>query len=102
MRIMLRDARLHKSPNAGWPEAAMAGALGVALAGPRQYGERRVDDPFLNPGGRVAKKGDIARALRLLVAACGLQFAILAGLALFFGCSHFLIANRYPLGWKML
>lgn len=86
LKIMMRDARVHKSPNAGWPEAAMAGALGVALAGPRQYGDRRVDDPFLNPEGRVAADaGDIARALRLLVAACGLQFALLAGLALSFG-----------------
>ena len=39
--IMLRDARKHRSPNAGWPEAAMAGALGLALAGPRHYAEGR-------------------------------------------------------------
>jgi adenosylcobinamide-phosphate synthase len=82
LRIMKRDAQLHKSPNAGWPEAAMAGALGVALAGPRIYGARRVDDPFLHAEGRVADMLDIARALRLLVGACGLQFLIVAGLAL--------------------
>jgi adenosylcobinamide-phosphate synthase len=82
LRIMKRDAQLHKSPNAGWPEAAMAGALGVALAGPRIYGARRVDDPFLHAEGRVADILDIARALRLLVGACGLQFLIVAGLAL--------------------
>lgn len=47
-----RDARLHRSPNAGWPEAAMARALGVALAGPRSYGGVRQDYPFVNNTGR--------------------------------------------------
>ncbi|MCX5578662.1 adenosylcobinamide-phosphate synthase CbiB [Kaistia terrae] len=64
---MLDDARKHRSPNAGWPEAAMAGALGIALAGPRRYGERVVEDPFLNDGGRhEAGPGDIGRALKIL------------------------------------
>jgi adenosylcobinamide-phosphate synthase len=81
--VMWRDARLHKSPNAGWPEAAMAGALGLALAGPRRYGARLVDDPFLNAQGRAdATPDDIARALKVMVGACALQFALLAGLAL--------------------
>ena len=52
LRIMVRDAPRHRSPNAGWPESAMAAALGLALAGPRRYGPRLVDDPFLNPQGR--------------------------------------------------
>ncbi|MGB3313359.1 MAG: adenosylcobinamide-phosphate synthase CbiB [Albidovulum sp.] len=47
-----RDARLHKSPNAGWPEAAMAASLGIALAGPRSYGGEMRDFPFVNPDGR--------------------------------------------------
>ena len=38
-KTMLRDARKHRSLNAGWPEAAMAGALGLAIAGPRRYGD---------------------------------------------------------------
>lgn len=64
---MLDDARKHRSPNAGWPEAAMAGALGIALAGPRHYGERVVEDPFLNDGGRhEAGPGDIGRSLKIL------------------------------------
>jgi adenosylcobinamide-phosphate synthase len=83
LKVMLRDAGLHKSPNAGWPEAAMAGALGLALAGPRRYGDRLVDDPFLNATGRVqATAGDIARALRVLAAACLLQFVLIVVLAL--------------------
>lgn len=68
--VMWRDARQHRSPNAGWPEAAMAGALGLALAGPRRYGARIVDDPYLNAGGRIdAGPGDIRRALRVFVGA---------------------------------
>jgi adenosylcobinamide-phosphate synthase len=83
LRIMWRDARLHKSPNAGWPEAAMAGALGLALAGPRRYGDRLVDDPFLNATGRAqATANDIASALRVFAGACLLQFALVFALAL--------------------
>lgn len=65
--VMRRDARLHRSPNAGWPEAAMAGSLDLALAGPRIYAEERVDDPYLNPAGRAeAVPGDIDRAIAML------------------------------------
>lgn len=71
LRAMLRDARKHRSVNAGWPEAAMAGALGLALAGPRVYAGGRVEDAWMNASGRPnAKPSDIASALRLLVATC--------------------------------
>ena len=70
--VMLRDAGRHRSPNAGWPEAAMAAVLGLALAGPRQYPGYTVDDPFMNESGRrEATATDIDRALKVLVAACG-------------------------------
>jgi adenosylcobinamide-phosphate synthase len=83
LTIMCRDAPNHRSPNAGWPESAMAAALGLALAGPRRYGARMVDDPFLNPEGRIAAApGDVARALRVLAAACVLHAGLYAGLAL--------------------
>ena len=69
LKAMLRDASKHKSVNAGWPEAAVAGALGLALAGPRVYASGRVEDPWMNATGRQdAKPSDIASALRLLVA----------------------------------
>ncbi len=81
--VMWRDAAKHRSPNAGWPESAMAGALGLALAGPRRYGERIVDDVFLNAEARKeATSDDIGRALDLLIAACLLQAAAYAALAL--------------------
>ena len=60
-----RDARHHRSPNAGYPEAAMAGALGLALAGPRVYGGILVDDATMGNGRRDAGPQDIRAALAL-------------------------------------
>jgi len=68
---MRADADRHRSVNAGWPEAAMAGALGLALAGPRRYGDALVDDAWMNRAGRrEAGAADIDRALRLYLWAC--------------------------------
>lgn len=80
LRIAWRDAAKHRSVNAGWPEAAAAGALGLALAGPRRYGTLRVDDPWLGDGSPDAEACDVRRALRLYVAACAL-FAVLIAAA---------------------
>jgi adenosylcobinamide-phosphate synthase len=77
---MLRDAKKHHSPNAGWPEAAMAGALGLALAGPRDYAEERVEDPWIGAGTPLARPADIARALRLYAVACLLLAGIILGI----------------------
>ena len=82
-RAVLRDAGKHRSPNAGWPEAAMAGALGLALAGPRVYGGVLTDDVFMGEGGRrEATSTDIRRALRLYWAADLLLVALFGLLAL--------------------
>jgi len=75
-RAVRRDAGRHKSPNAGWPEAAMAGALGLRLAGPRIYGETRVEDHWMGDGRAEATAADIRRALRLCVRACGLLWGL--------------------------
>jgi adenosylcobinamide-phosphate synthase len=81
--IVRRDASHHRSPNAGWPESAMAGALGLALAGPRRYAEHTVDDPFLNAEATIeAVPEDIGRALDLYIAACVIEAAVYAALAL--------------------
>ncbi len=77
-RTMLRDARKHRSPNAGWPESAMAGALGIALSGPRVYAEGAANEPYLNADGRVADPNDIRRALHVYATACGLEVLIYA------------------------
>jgi adenosylcobinamide-phosphate synthase len=64
-RTVWRDASHHRSPNAGYPEAAMAGALGLSLAGPRVYAGVQVDDAMIGNGRRKAKASDIRRALSL-------------------------------------
>lgn len=76
-----RDARKHRSPNAGWPEAAMAGALGLKLAGPRVYGETLVVDANMGHGRREVTAADIRNALGLYRASCGIQIVVLAMLA---------------------
>jgi adenosylcobinamide-phosphate synthase len=78
-RVMLSDAPRHRSPNAGWPEAAMAAVLGLALAGPRRYRGVLVDDPFLNPiGRRKATPGDIRRGLRVYLGAWAFLSLVIA------------------------
>ncbi|CAO4183319.1 adenosylcobinamide-phosphate synthase CbiB [Methylorubrum extorquens] len=87
-RAIRRDAGRHRSPNAGWPEAAMAGALGLRLAGPRIYGDTRVEDAWMGDGRAEANPDDIVRALKLYRTACALQFTLVAagtGLWLTFG-----------------
>lgn len=62
-----RDAHHHRSLNAGWPEAALAGALGFALAGPRSYGGQMIEARFMGEGGRATLvASDIRTALRLV------------------------------------
>ena len=66
-RAARRDAGLHRSPNAGWPEAAMAASIHVALAGPRSYEGRMTDDPFMfAEGDRAPGPADILRAVAML------------------------------------
>jgi adenosylcobinamide-phosphate synthase len=82
VQAMRADADRHRSVNAGWPEAAMAGALGLALAGPRRYDDIPVEDAWMNGGGRrEAGTADIDRALRVYLWAClvhGAAYGVLA------------------------
>src|SRR5579872_1574239 len=80
-QAVVRDAPKHRSPNAGYPEAAMAGALGLALAGPRVYGGVEVDDATLGQGRRDASAADIRRALALYRRADAILLALVAALA---------------------
>ena len=86
-RAVRRDAARHRSPNAGYPEAAMAGALGLALAGPRAYGGVGVEDAIMGDGRRDADADDIVRALALYRRADTIMNALLALL-----CAAFFIA----------
>jgi adenosylcobinamide-phosphate synthase len=78
-----RDAARHRSPNAGYPEAATAGALGLKLAGPRFYGGLRVADAYMGDGRWEATVADIRLALSLYQRADGILIAVIAALTLF-------------------
>ena len=80
-RAVLRDASRHRSPNAGYPEAAMAGALGLSLAGPRVYGGVKIDDATIGDGRRDATAADIRRALALYRYADAMLIALVAAVA---------------------
>lgn len=81
LSCMTRDARRHRSPNAGWPEAAMAGALGVRLSGPRIYHGRITNEPWLNEGARDPLAADIGEGLAVYRRAMLLLAGLLAILA---------------------
>ncbi len=81
-RAVRRDAGKHRSPNAGWPESAMAGALGIALAGPRAYGGVMGNYAYMGEGGRRdLTSADIRRALKLYWAADLLMVALFGAIA---------------------
>jgi len=82
LHAVRRDAHRHRSPNAGYPEAAMAGALGLALAGPRVYGGVQIDDAFMGDGRRHVTAADIRAALALYQRAAALLIVLLALVAL--------------------
>jgi adenosylcobinamide-phosphate synthase len=81
-RTVRRDAPRHRSPNAGYPEAAMAGALGLALAGPRRYGGVPVDDALMGDGRRAATAADIRAALALYRRADAMLIGLVAVVAM--------------------
>lgn len=77
-RTMWRDARKHRSPNAGWTEAAMAGALDLALNGPRRYGADVLQAPWVGDGRARATPKDIRRALFVFIVACVINGLLVA------------------------
>lgn len=81
VRVMLRDAPKHRSPNAGWAEGAMAAALDIRLSGPRVYGDHVAQEPWLNEGAADPSPQDLADALSLYwraMTVCGVALAVLA------------------------
>ena len=75
--VMARDAPKHASPNAGWPEAAMAGALGVRLGGAAWYDGEKIDRPVFGDG-RAVQVEDLPRALGIYLLACAILWLLLA------------------------
>ncbi len=82
IKCISRDARKHRSPNAGWPESAMAGAIGLKLAGPRTYDGQLINEPWIGDGREAATHEDIQNALALYVRACWVQAVLLATVAI--------------------
>ena len=80
-RVMRRDARRHASPNAGWTEAAMAGALGVRLAGPVAYDGVVADKPWIGDGRTDLTGRDVRAALRVYRRACALLWIVAGAVA---------------------
>ena len=91
-----RDADTHRSPNAGWPEAAMAGALGLKLSGPRVYHGALTDDEWIGDGREEANSTDIRRALGLYKTACTVQIVALGLVAVF------IVTGLSPHGFAMV
>ncbi len=85
LRAVRRDASAHRSPNAGWPEAALAGALGLSIGGPRVYGTERAEVAYMGRGRAAVTAEDIRRGLRLYRASCAVQWGVLATLAAIVG-----------------
>ena len=85
MGAIMREAPLHRSPNAGWPEAAMAHGLDIALSGPRSYDGAMQDYPFVNAdGAHNLGPDDVDRAVRTLwrTWALALALAVIGALAI--------------------
>ncbi len=81
LKTIFRDASKHASPNAGWPEAAMAGALDFALGGPRTYPGQGVKTTWIGEGRARLDGADIRRAVILYAIACSLLLITVAPLA---------------------
>ncbi|HUQ38117.1 MAG TPA: adenosylcobinamide-phosphate synthase CbiB [Aestuariivirga sp.] len=84
VQIMWRDAPKHQSPNAGWPESALAASLGVRLGGPRSYDGSRVDLPWMGEGRGTLNRDDIRKGLRFYGTAMTFLFCGAALCALLF------------------
>ncbi|WP_019960821.1 adenosylcobinamide-phosphate synthase CbiB [Woodsholea maritima] len=85
LRVMIRDAHRHRSPNAGWPESALAGVLGIRLSGPRAYGEGVRDEPWLNEDAPDPDASHVKQGLTLYVRAMVLGWGMVAGMAVLGG-----------------
>jgi len=82
LKVLLRDSGKHRSPNAGWCEAAMAGALNIALAGPRRYANTVIDDAWMGDGTAKVRVKDIDRALYMYIVASLVNAAWLGAIAI--------------------
>lgn len=83
LATMWKEARKHPSPNAGWPEAAMAGALDFALGGPRHYPGERTETVWIGGGRARLTGGDVTRAVTVFAIACAVLWLLVAAWVLY-------------------
>lgn len=81
LRAVVRDARSHVSPNAGWPEAAFAGALGIALGGPRSYQGKAIELAWMGDGRTALTPSDIETGLELFNTGLNIATALVVAFA---------------------
>jgi adenosylcobinamide-phosphate synthase len=91
LAVMRRDAIKHASPNAGWPEAAMAGALCIRIGGAAAYDGMLHERPQFGDG-PSASAGDLAKGLHIYVRACGLLLLV----AMLITASIYIAGDRWP------
>lgn len=77
LKAVIKDAKKHNSPNAGWPEAAMATCLSIYLAGPRQYKETIVNTAWIGSGRKKIDQKDIQKSLRIFLSACNIHYVFI-------------------------
>lgn len=74
LKAVIKDAKKHNSPNAGWPEAAMATCLSIYLAGPRQYNNIVINSGWIGNGKKELDQNDIQNALEIFLSACNIHY----------------------------
>jgi adenosylcobinamide-phosphate synthase len=84
LQAMWHDASKHQSPNAGWPESALAASLGVKFGGPRSYDGHMIDLPWMGDGREILNRDDITKGVRLFAIAMTMLFALTVVCALLF------------------
>lgn len=91
LRVSSKEAKMHRSPNAGWPESAMAWSIGIRLSGPRTYEGNLINESWLNSGGSIGSKLDILNALKVFRKSMATFVFSLVSLALFIDLSGYFL-----------
>lgn len=77
IKQVIKEAKKHNSPNAGWPEAAMATCLSIYLAGPRQYKDIVLNTAWIGNGRKELNRNDIQNALKIFLSACNIHYNLI-------------------------
>lgn len=78
IKVTIRDAKKNESPNAGYPEAAVAGALDIRIGGPSVYHGKIKEKSYIGNKGREIEENDIKKTLNMMIVSVLLMVAILS------------------------